>query len=354
MDATTPAASIEIAGRRVGEGAPAYLIAELGANHNRDLDIARELIDRAAAAGVDAVKFQVYSGSALYSSKTPSFRYLQPVSSKPAAELLEDVALPREWLARLGEHARERGVHFFATPFDADAVDQLRAAGAVAMKIASFELVDHELIAAAASSGLPLILSCGMASYGEIEEAIEAARRGGCEQLALLRCASLYPAPPQTMNLRAMATMRRAFGVPVGLSDHTTGIAVALGACGVGMDLLEKHFTLDRAMPGPDHPFAIEPQELCELVSGVRAIESALGSGRVEGPSSAEAEEMYRLARRSVIAAQAITAGTRIAREQLVVKRPGFGIAPKDIDRIVGRIARVDIEPDEVITWEKV
>jgi len=354
MDAHGASASIQIAGRPVGGGASAYVIAELGANHNRDMGRARELIDRAAEAGVDAVKLQVYSGSALYSSKTPSFRYLQPVSRKPAAELLEEVALPRQWLEPLADHARARGVHFFATPFDAEAVAQLQAVGAVAMKIASFELVDLELIAAAAASGLPLILSCGMASYGEIEDALATARRAGCEQVALLRCASLYPAPPQTMNLRAMATMRTAFGVPVGLSDHTTGIAVALGACALEMDLLEKHFTLDRTLPGPDHPFAIEPPQLRELVTGIRAIESALGNGRVEGPSGAEAQEMYRLARRSVIAARPIPAGSQIAREQLVVKRPGYGIAPKDIERVVGRIARVDIEADEVITWEKV
>lgn len=347
-------ASFEIAGRTVGSSAPTYLIAEAGANHNRDIGLARELIDVASEAGADAVKFQVYSGRALYSNKTPGFRYLEGISEKPTPELLEDIALPREWIGELSAHARTRGIHFFATPFDADAVDELYEAGVPAMKIASFELVDLELIAAAAATGLPLILSCGMASYGEIDDALDAAQRGGATQVALLRCASLYPSPPQIMNLRAMSTMRAAFGVPVGLSDHTMGIAVALGARGLGMDLLEKHFTLDRTMSGPDHPFAIEPDELRELVVGIRAIEQALGSGRLEGPSDLEEQEMYRLARRSVIAAQDIPAGTAITREQLVVKRPGYGIAPKDIDRVVGRIARVDIEADDVVTWEKV
>lgn len=354
MGARSFASSFEIAGRAVGAGAPTYVIAEAGANHNRDAGLARELIDVASEAGADAVKFQVYSGRTLYSSKTPRFRYLQGISEKPASELLEDIALPREWIGELAAHARTRGIHFFATPFDADAVGELHEAGAPAMKIASFELVDLELIAAAAATGLPLILSCGMASYGEIDDALDAARRGGATEVALLRCASLYPSPPQIMNLRAMDTMRAAFGVPVGLSDHTEGIAVALGARGLGMELLEKHFTLDRALPGPDHPFAIEPAELRELTAGIRDIERALGSGRLEGPSEAEAQEMYRLARRSVIAARDIPAGTRIAREQLVVKRPGYGIAPKDIDHVVGRIARVDIEADEVVTWEKV
>jgi sialic acid synthase SpsE len=346
--------SFEIAGREVAASAPCYVIAEAGANHNRDLGLARELIDVAADASADAVKFQVYSGRALYSSRTPRFNYLRELADRPAAELLEDVALPREWIAGLAEHARARGIHFFATPFDAQAVEELRAAGAQAMKIASFELVDLELIAAAAATGLPLILSCGMASYGEIEDALEAAARAGAQRVALLRCASLYPSPPEIMNLRAIGTMRSAFGVPVGLSDHTTGIAVALGARGLGMELLEKHFTLDRSMAGPDHPFAIEPDELRELVKGIRAIELAFGNGRLEGPSAPEAEEMYRLARRSLIAACDIAAGTVIAREHLVVKRPGYGIAPKQIGLVVGRTARVDIEADEILTWEMI
>ncbi|HXC23352.1 MAG TPA: N-acetylneuraminate synthase family protein [Solirubrobacteraceae bacterium] len=354
MTARSLPASFEIAGCTVGAGAPTYVIAEAGANHNRDIAVARELIDVAAEAGADAVKFQVYSGRALYSSKMPRFRYLRGISEKPASELLEDVALPREWIGDLAAHARSRAIHFFATPFDTDAVEELCEAEVPAMKVASFELVDLELIAAAATTGLPLILSCGMASYGEIEDALGAVQRGGGARVALLRCASLYPSPPEIMNLRAMSTMRAAFGVPVGLSDHTEGIAVALGARGLGMELLEKHFTLDRGMSGPDHPFALEPGELRELVAGIRAIEQALGNGRLEGPSAPEAQEMYRLARRSVIAARDIPAGTQIAREHLVVKRPGYGIAPKDIDRVVGRIARVDIEADEVLTWEQV
>jgi len=337
--------SFEIADRMVGPTAPTYVIAEVGANHNRDIGLARELIDVAYEAGADAVKFQVYSGKALYSSKTPRFRYLEGISEKSTSELLEDVALPREWIGDLAAHARALGIQFFATPFDADAVDELREAGVPAMKIASFELVDLELIATAAATGLPLILSCGMASYGEIDDALDATERGGGAQVALLRCASLYPSPPEIVNLRAMSTMRAAFGVPIGLSDHTAGIAVALGARGIGMD---------RTMSGPDHPFAIEPDELRELVAGIRAIEQAFGNGRLEGPSSLEAQEMYQLARRSLIAARKIPAGTPITREHLVVKRPGYGIAPKDIDHVVGRVARLDIEADEVITWEMV
>ena len=220
------------------------------------------------------------------------------------------------------------------------------------MKIASFELVDLQLIRHAAATGVPVILSTGMATYGEIEDALGAVESAGNDQVALLRCASLYPSPPEIMNLRAMATMRSAFGVPVGLSDHTTGISIPAGAAALGAELIEKHFTLDRSLEGPDHPFALEPDELRAMVRSVREVEAALGTGRLEGPSDAESEEMYRLARRSVVAAVDIAAGTMISADMLTTKRPGFGIKPKNIDLVVGRVARVDIEEDDVLTWE--
>jgi N,N'-diacetyllegionaminate synthase len=348
------ATSFEIAGRAVGAGAPCYVIAEAGANHNRDPGVARELIEVAADAGADAVKFQVYTGKDLYSSKTARFEYLADLSDQSPQQLLDDIALPREWLADLAAHAAARGIAFFATPFDARAVGELVEVGVPAMKIASFELVDLGLVREVAGSGLPLILSTGMATYGEVEDALKAAEQGGARQVALLRCASLYPAPARIMNLRAMATLRSAFGVPAGLSDHTLGIAVATGAAALGMDVLEKHFTLDRTMTGPDHPFALEPDELRALVAAVHEVESARGHGRLEGPSEEEAREMYRLARRSIVAAADIPAGTVIAREHLTVKRPGYGIAPKHLELVVGRSARIDIEHDDIVTWDMV
>lgn len=348
----SPCASIEIGGRPVGGGAPCYVIAEAGANHNRDLGIARELIDVAADAGADAVKFQTYNGRSLYSSKTPRFAYLK--DERSPQELLEAIAMPREWLPILADHARDRGIHFFSSPFDHVAVDELAAIGVPAMKIASFEIVDLPLIRKAAGAGVPIIVSTGMASYGEIEDALRAIAQAGNENVVLLRCASVYPAPPEIMNLRAMDTMRQAFGVPVGLSDHTQGIAIPTAAAACGMDVLEKHFTLSRTMEGPDHPFAIEPDELRAMVSAVRDVESALGSGRLEGPSDAEKVEMYSLARRSLVAAIDIPTGTVIEERMLTVKRPGFGIAPKHLELVVGRTARVDIEADDIVTWEMV
>ncbi|HEY8582542.1 MAG TPA: N-acetylneuraminate synthase family protein [Capillimicrobium sp.] len=344
--------AFEIAGRPVGGGAPCYVIAEAGANHNRDLGVARELIDVAAEAGADAVKFQTYTGKDLYSSRTPRFTYLD--DERSPQELLDAIALPREWQPLLAEHAATRGIHFFSSPFDRAAVDSLAELGVPAMKIASFELVDLPLIRHAAAVGVPIVLSTGMATYGEVEDALGAVAETGNRRAALLRCASTYPAPPEIMNLRAMATMRTAFGVPVGLSDHTTGVTVAAGAAALGAEVYEKHFTLSRAMEGPDHPFALEPDELRAMVAGIREVEAALGHGRLEGPSEPEAGEMYQLARRSVIAAADIPAGTAITAEMLTVKRPGYGIAPKHLELVVGRVARVDIPFDEVVTWDMV
>jgi sialic acid synthase SpsE len=341
-----------IAGRPVGPGHPAYVIAEAGANHNRDLGTARELIDVAAEAGADAVKFQTYTGAKLYSRKTPPFRYLN--DDRSPTEILESIALPREWQADLAAYAASRGIAFFSSVFDHEAVDSLVEVGVPAMKIASFEVIDLPLIRHAAAAGVPMILSTGMATYGEIEEALGAVSATGNREVALLRCASLYPAPPEIMHLRGMATLRQAFGVPVGLSDHTRGIAVAVGAAALGVELVEKHFTLSRSMEGPDHPFAIEPDELKAMVSGIREVEAALGSPQLKGPSAEEAEEMYRLARRSVVAATDIPAGTTITREMLTTKRPGYGIKPRDIDRLCGRVARVDIADDDVLLWEMV
>ncbi len=346
--------SIAIGGKRVGGGAACYVIAEAGANHNRDFDLARRLIDAAADAGADAVKFQTYSGRTLYSTKTPRFDYLGELGAQPAHELLESIALPREWQPRLAEHSRDRGIEFLSSPFDRQAVDELDALDVAALKIASFELIDHTLVRYAAATKRPLILSTGMATLAEIDEAIAAARDAGADQIALLQCASLYPSPPSIMNLRTIPAMRAAFGMPVGLSDHTTGTHVASASIALGAALIEKHFTLDRTMTGPDHPFAIEPAELRTLVAHVRDVEAAMGDGYKRGPSPEEANEMYAKARRSIVAACAIPSGTPITAEMLCVKRPGYGIAPKFLEAVVGRTARIDIDEDDIVMWEMV
>jgi sialic acid synthase SpsE len=344
--------NVALGDRDVGPGAPCYVIAEAGANHDRDLDVARRLIDAAVTAGADAVKFQTYSGRALYSTKTPRFEYLGELGDKPPHELLDDIALPREWQPILAAHCRDAGIEFLSSPFDRDAVDELDDLDVAAFKIASFELVDLPFVEYVGSKKRPIIMSTGMATLGEIEEAMAAARRGGAHEFCLLQCASLYPSPPNVMNLRTIPAMQQAFGVPVGLSDHTLGVHVAPAAVALGANLVEKHFTLDRTRRGPDHPFAIEPHELVDLVAHIRDVEAALGDGVKRGPSDEEMVEMYTKARRSVVAACAIPAGTVITRDMLTVKRPGFGIAPKFIDALAGRVARVDIDDDEIVTWE--
>ena len=346
------AQAISIGPRLVGEGHPCYVIAEAGSNHNRDLDTARRLVDASVQAGDDAVKFQTYSGANLYSTKAPRFEYLGPLADKAPHELLEEISLPRDWQPLLAEHCRQRGIEFLSSPFDREAVDELDALDVAALKVASFELVDLPFIRYIASKGRPVILSTGMATLGEVEDALEAVREGGSPDVVVLQCASVYPAPPAVMNLRAIPTMKAAFGIPVGLSDHTLGIHVPVAAVALGADVIEKHFTLDRSQSGPDHPFAIEPDELRDMVAQVRDVEAALGDGHKRGPSAEEAVEMYTKARRSVVAAVPIPAGTRVRREMLTVKRPGHGIKPKLIDALVGRVATRDIDFDEVVTWD--
>jgi N,N'-diacetyllegionaminate synthase len=343
-----------IGDRMVGPGHPTYVIAEAGANHNRDWDTARRLIEVAAEAGADAIKFQTYSGSAIYSSKTPRFKYLEPVTDKSPTELLEDISLPREWQPDLDAYARERGLHFFSTPFDDAAVDQLDALDVPVLKVASFELVDVELIKKAASTGRPLILSTGMAVMGEIEDGIAAAVEGGAPAVGLMQCTSIYPAPAELINLRAMATMQQVFGVPVGLSDHSLGIAIPIAAAALGACFIEKHVTLDRTSAGPDHPFAIEPDELTAMVAGIREAQLALGDGRKRGPSPEEREEMYTLGRRSLIITRDLPAGTVLERDMLTTKRPGYGVPPKQLALVLGRPLKIDVEEDEILTWEMV
>ena len=345
-------AEFAIGDRLVGPGHPTYVIAEAGANHNRDLGMARELIDVAAESGADAVKFQTYSGDRIYSRKAPRFTYLEELSDKSPAELLEDISLPREWQPELAAHASARGIHFFSTPFDDEAVAELDALGVPVLKVASFELVDLRLIRVAAATGKPLLLSTGMAVLGEVEDALAAAADGGAPAVGLMQCTSVYPAPAERINLRAMGTMERAFGVPVGLSDHSLGTAGPIAAAALGAAFVEKHYTLDRSLPGPDHPFALEPGELRAMVAGIREAQAALGDGRKAGPSPEERVEMYTGARRSLIAARDLPAGTVLSEDMIVTKRPGTGIAPKHLELVVGRVLRVDVEEDDVLLWD--
>lgn len=339
---------LDIGDRKVGDGHPCFVIAEIGSNHNQDFDLARRLIDAAAKTGVDAVKFQTFRASCHYSKKTPGFGYLNNVDTH---ELIRSLELDRSWQADLKRHAEERGVIFFSSPCDSDAISGLATLDVPAYKVASFDLTDDCLISEMAAIGKPVILSTGMATWMDIQVAVDAARSTGNDQIVLLQCTSLYPAPAHLSNLRAMASMRSAFGTLVGYSDHTTGDHIALAALAMGACMIEKHFTLDRTLPGPDHAFAIEPSEMSDMVRKIREIEAACGDGIKNGPRQEE-REMAEKGRRSLHALVPITAGQVIRAEMLAAKRPGLGIPILLKAQVVGRIARMNIDADQWITWD--
>ena len=340
--------------RQVGPGHPCYVIAEAGSNHNRDLATAKRLIEVAAEAGADAVKFQTYTAEGLYSRRTPDIKYLKEQGlleqRESVWELIKRVEIPWEWHADLAHHAAEHGITFFSTPFEEAAVDVLEGVGVPAYKIASYEVNHLPLIERVARTGKPMLISTGMASLGDIERALDTAAAAGARDLLVMHCAVNYPPRFSDLNLRAITTMRDAFQIPIGWSDHTLGhtaevVAVTLGACAV-----EKHFTLSRDQPGPDHPFALEPAELAGMVTAIREAEDALGSS-VKRVTDAETD-LYRLGRRSIVAARALTAGAEITRADLAVKRPGFGIPVDALDQVVGRHVAHDVADDQVLQWD--
>lgn len=339
---------VTIGAREVGDGRPCFIVAEIGSNHDQDFDKALRLIDAAADAGVDAVKFQTFRASQHYSRRTPGFSYL---GGQDTFALIESLELDRSWQGRLLQHANERGVEFFSSPCDVEALAELDALGVPTHKLASFDLPDVGLVAAMARTGKPIVLSTGMATWMDIQLALDAMAAEGNDQTILLQCTSLYPAPPALANLRAMASMRAAFGTLVGYSDHTMGDTVCVASVALGACFIEKHFTLDRSDAGPDHSFAMEPDELAVMVHRIREVEAAQGDGRKAGPRPEEAE-MAEKGRRSLHAAVDIPAGAAIDDAMLVVKRPGLGISPSLRPQVVGRHARRVIEQDEWITWD--
>lgn len=345
---------IKIGKRWVGEGEPAFIIAEAGSNHNGSLKQAKKLIDVAAEAGADAVKFQTFKAEKLYSKKTPAMSYLKKSKllkkGQTVWDLLKKNELPRGWQKILAAHCRKKKIMFLSTPFDIDAVDELDALGVPAFKIASYEITHLPLLEHAARKRKPIILSTGMADLSDIETALDTIYKTGNRHVILLHCAINYPPRFEDVHLRAMETMQRAFRLPVGFSDHTTGIAVDIAAVSLGACAIEKHYTTSRKLPGPDHPFAIEPHELKAMVQGIRQAEKSLGSS-VKRRTAAE-EEMYKLGRRSLVAACDIPQGVKIKRAMLEVKRPGFGIPTKQMPAVIGRTARVNIEEDDILSWD--
>ena len=338
--------AVRLGSKKVGPGNPVYIVAEAGSNHNGQLDKARNLIRLAAEAGADAVKFQTFVSERLVC------RQERLADGQSLFELFKPFELPYEWHPELMNLAASLGIEFLSSAFDFESADLLERIGVAAFKIASGDLTNIPLVKHIAAKRKPIILSTGMGTISEIADAIEAVESAGCDEVILLHCVSSYPSPPGAMNLLAIETLRRAFGVPVGLSDHTTGLEVPIAATALGIDLLEKHFTEQRAQPGLDHSYSLEPDELSEMIRKVRITEEALGTGeKVCAPQ--ESKTKY-YARRSLFARRPIPKGKTIQRDDIKIVRPQKGIEPGLIDLVIGRAARVDIQEDEPITWDKV
>ena len=343
-------AALTIGGRAVAGRAPCFVIAEAGVNHNGSVESACRLVDIARHAGADAVKFQTFKADKLVTPGAPKAEYQRQVTSEGQSQfdMLRALELSDTAHRQIRDHCQSQGLLFLSTPFDEDSADLLDALGVPAFKISSGELTNLGFLAHVARKGKPIILSTGMADLGEVESAVSTIRAAGNSDIVLLQCVTNYPAAPGDVNLRAMATMADAFQVPVGYSDHTVGNEIAFAAVALGACVIEKHFTVSRDLPGPDHRASIEPHELAELVSGIRRVEAALGSGRKE-PAASEAATAL-VARRSLVAASTIAAGTVLTEDVIAVRRPGTGLPPSMRPYVVGRTARVLIPQGTVIS----
>lgn len=345
---------IEIAGRSVGMGRPCLIVAEAGVNHNGRVELARRLVESAAAAGADAIKFQTFRAERLAVTQAAKAAYQLRTtgSSESQLEMLRRLELPPEAYPDLIAQCREKGILCMSSPFDEESADFLDTLDMPLFKIPSGELTNLRFLAHVARKGKPLIISTGMSTLDEVEAAFNTVVWEGNRQIILLHCVSGYPVDPKDANLRAMQTLAEAFGVPVGYSDHTLGIAVPLAAVALGACVIEKHLTLDRALPGPDHQASAEPDELASLVQGIRSVEKAMGHGRKE-PAPSEAA-VAQVARKSLVAAKDIPTGTKITADLLVLRRPGTGLPPGMLASVVGRTARRDIKAGTVVDWEMV
>jgi len=318
---------------------PVFIIAEAGVNHCGDIHLAEELVAAAAQAGADAVKFQSFVPEALVSGQAEKMEYQKQAGSgeETQLEMLRKLRLDEPAHFRMAELCREQGIAFLSTPFDESSVDLLEEIDVPFFKIGSAELTNHPFLGYVAAKGKPMIVSTGMAHIFEVEEAVWTILAAGNKRIALLQCVTNYPAADEDVNLRAMRTMTNRFKVPVGYSDHTLGIEVALAAAARGAAIIEKHLTLDKQMEGPDHAASLEPEEFAQMVKGIKRIEAALGTGE-KCPAHSEKEGRM-LVRRSIFAARDIEEGTVITRDMLCVKRPGTYLPPKRIHDLVGRHA---------------
>ena len=352
LPATEPTA-VSIGDRLVGDRRPVLVIAEAGVNHDGSLDKALRLVDVAAEAGADMVKFQMFRAEELATATAGAAAYQQADGTRSQREMLRGLELSDDDFAQVRAHCAARAIQFLATPFSPTDVARLTRLDVRAIKIASTDLNNAPLLRRAADTGLPLIVSTGASTAGEIATCVQRLRSWGVDgRLILLHCVSGYPTPLAAANLRIIGTLRHSFGVPCGFSDHTQSTQIAGWAVAAGACVLEKHFTLDPHASGPDHAMSLGLRQLAEYVASAREAETALGSGRV-GMSAIEAD-VRAIARKSVVAATSIGSGMTLTPEMLTVKRPGGGIEPDQLDALVGRRATADISPDTVLTWDMI
>jgi N,N'-diacetyllegionaminate synthase len=332
--------------------AKVFVIAEAGVNHNGSIDFALQLIEAAKASGADAVKFQSFRAEQLATQSAHKAAYQERTTERSESqfEMLKRLELDAGGHQRLSKHCKNLGIAFLSSPFDCQSVDLLDAIGVPLFKVPSGEITNFPFLQHVASKGKPIILSTGMSTLGEVEEAIEVIRKAGTTDLTLLHCVTEYPAPYEEINLRAMETMRRAFNLPVGYSDHSPGIEIAIAATAMGAEVIEKHFTLDRSLPGPDHAASLEPSELKEMIGAIRHVEAALGNG-VKVPTPCEVGNMA-VARKSIVAAMNLPAGRKLQATDLLIKRPGNGLAPKYLSMVCGRTLRVAVSQDALLQWD--
>lgn len=345
---------MRIANTDIGPGQPTYVIAEMSANHGGDLARARELVIAAADAGANAVKVQTFTADTItIKSDRPEFRISAGTvwDGRTLHELYGEAAMPWEWQSELKLLAESRGISFFSSPFDPSAVAYLESIGVPAYKIASAEIVDIGLIRHVASTGKPIIISTGMATFEEIEEAVAAARDAGAEDIVLLKCTSAYPAPPEEVNLRTIPDMAERFGTPVGLSDHTTGIAAPVAAVALGAVIVEKHVTLSRGDGGPDAGFSLEPPELADMITQIRVAERALGEVSYV-PTAREAAS--RSLRRSLFIVDEVAAGEVFTEDNVRSIRPAHGLHTRHLPEILGRRAARDLQPGAPLSWDAI
>jgi N,N'-diacetyllegionaminate synthase len=329
-----------------------FVIAEAGVNHNGSLDLALQLVDAAKASGADAVKFQTFRADQLATRSAHKAPYQErtTANSESQFEMLQRLQLDAAAHRRLIHHCRNAGIQFLSSPFDTQSADLLARMDVPLFKVPSGEITNLPFLQHLARKNRPLILSTGMSTLGEVEEAVQVLKIAGAIQLTLLHCVTEYPAPYAEVNLRAMQTLKLAFGLPVGYSDHTSGIEIAIAAVALGAEVIEKHFTLDRSLPGPDHSASLEPIELQQMVTAIRHVEAALGSG-IKAPARCELPNIS-VARKSVVAARTLPAGHQLATGDLEIKRPGTGLAPKLLPTLIGRTLRASVAKDEIINWD--